>query len=91
MQIEFGDVKNRKNIIDVRTKSEYQKVNLNSGTNIPRLILLKNPEKYLDKNKTYYLICSKGEISLFCAKILNAMGYSCYSINGGIEKIKKYM
>ena len=91
MQIEFNAIKNKENIIDVRTKNEYQNINLNKGINIPRLVLLKNPEKHLDKNKTYYLICSKGEVSLFCAKILNAMGYNCYSINGGIEKIKNHM
>ena len=51
--------------------------------------LLKNPEYYLDKNDTYYIVCNKGTVSLSCSRILNALGYNCYSVAGGIDDLKK--
>ena len=47
-----------------------------------------NDKKYINKNSKYYLLCSKGLLSNKTANILNALGYNCYSITGGIESIK---
>ncbi len=88
MQINYYDIKNKSNIIDVRITKEFNKSNL-GFKNIPKLVLLREPDKYLNKNEGYYLLCSTGEVSLSCAKILNALGYHCYSITGGIERINK--
>ena len=66
---------------------EFNKHCINGSVNIPRFNLLTNPEVYLKKDEEYYLVCSKGEVSLSCARILNALGYKCYSINGGIDNI----
>ena len=41
------------------------------------------------KNNTYYIVCNKGTESLSCTKILNALGYNCYSVAGGIDDLKK--
>ena len=46
---------------------------------------MSSPEQYLKKHITYFLICDKGKVSLICAKMLNALGYKCYSVAGGIE------
>ena len=51
-------------------------------------MLMSSPDLYINKCDTYYLICDKGTVSLSCAKILNALGYKCYSVIGGIEGIK---
>ena len=40
-------------------------------------------------DEKYYLICDLGKVSLSCARVLNALGYNCYSIKGGIEGLKK--
>lgn len=89
MQIELSNIKNRNNIIDIRTSIEFESYNILGSKNIPRLNLLKSPEVYLNKYEEYYLICNKGEVSLSCSKILNALGYNCYSIKGGIDNLKK--
>lgn len=89
MQVDIGDVKDYKRIIDIRTSIEFNKDNIKGSINVPRINLLKDPNLYLNKKDTFYLLCNKGEVSLSCAKILNALGYKCYSIIGGIEKIQK--
>ena len=89
MQVDIGDVKDYKRIIDIRASIEFNKDNIKGSINVPRINLLKDPNLYLNKKDTFYLLCNEGEVSLSCAKILNALGYKCYSIIGGIEKIKK--
>ena len=88
MQIKINEIKNKKNIIDIRTRFEFNEFNI-GGRNITRINLLRNPEYYLDKNNTYYIVCNKGTESLSCTKILNALGYNCYSVTGGIDDLKK--
>ena len=84
----ISGIKNKKNIIDIRTRFEFNEFNI-GGRNITRINLLRNPEYYLDKNNTYYIVCNKGTESLSCTKILNALGYNCYSVAGGIDDLKK--
>ncbi len=88
MQIKISEIENKNNIIDIRTSSEFNEFNI-GGRNITRMNLLKNPEYYLDKNNTYYIVCNKGTVSLSCSRILNALGYNCYSVAGGIDDLKK--
>jgi len=88
MQIKISEIENKNNIIDIRTSAEFNEFNI-GGRNITRMNLLKNPEYYLDKNNTYYIVCNKGTVSLSCSKILNALGYNCYSVAGGIDDLKK--
>lgn len=87
MHVSFESVEKGSNIIDVRSNLDYDKKHLKGSINIPRLNLLKNHETYLNKNDIYYIICDKGEVSLSCSRILNALGYNCYSIDGGMEGI----
>lgn len=88
MQISFQDVKNSSNVIDIRTSLAYNKHNL-GFKNVPRLMLLSDPSKYLNKNEEYYLLCDTGLVSLSCSNILNALGYRCYSIKGGIDNLNE--
>ena len=88
MQIKISEIENKNNIIDIRTSAEFNEFNI-GGRNITRMNLLKNPEYYLDKNNTYYIVCNKGTVSLSCSRILNALGYNCYSVAGGIDDLKK--
>ena len=48
MQIKINEIKNKKNIIDIRTRFEFNEFNI-GGRNITRINLLRNPEYYLDK------------------------------------------
>ena len=87
MSIELTDIDKDITIIDIRTSNEFESYHLDGSINIPRIKLLNNHESYLNKNKDYYIICNKGKVSLSCCKILNALGYSCKSIIGGIDPI----
>ncbi len=88
MQVNYYDIVNKSNIIDIRIAKEFNEYNL-GFKNIPKFVLLRNPDKYLNKNDEYYLLCDSGKISLSCAMILNALGYHCYSITGGLDEINK--
>ena len=47
------------------------------------------PEKYLKKNKVYYLYCDLGIRSEQLSKMLNKKGYKTFSIEGGYKAYKK--
>ena len=82
----MGDIMN---LIDIRDKEDYMNNNIKGSINIPRLKLLNDPKQFLDKNKIYYLICDMGVLSESTSKILNALGYNCRSVKGGIKEYKK--
>lgn len=87
MYVSYDLVKKSANIIDVRNELEYRDQNVTGSINVPRIKLLNSPDLYMNKNDKYYLLCSHGEVSASCSRILNALGYKCYSINGGTEEI----
>lgn len=89
MEIDFEKVYDKSKIIDVRSPLDFANNSILFSINIPRIKLMSNPELYINKNEKYYLICDLGKVSLSCARVLNALGYNCYSIKGGIEGLKK--
>lgn len=46
--------------------------------------LLKNPEKYLNKEKEYYIMCQSGMRSSRTSNILSKQGYKIINVSGGI-------
>ena len=88
MFINISDIKNVDNIIDIRSSISFNKFNYKGSKNIPRMILLNNPDLYLNKNEEYYLLCDKGLLSKSVSNILNSLGFRCYSIVGGIESLR---
>ena len=68
-------------IIDVREKAEYIKKHIEGSINIPYNELIFNHNKYLDKNKKYFLICSGGIKSKRATNILTVYGYDVVNIN----------
>lgn len=88
MQIEYNSIIDKTKIIDIRNSINFSSNHIKESVNVPRLVLMSNPQDYMNKNDSYYLICDTGKVSLSCSRILNALGYSCYSIMGGIEGIK---
>ncbi len=73
------------NIIDIRSIEKYNDNHIQNAKNIPMLLLLKFPSKYLDKNKTYYIYCQKGINSKRVCNELCKMGYNVVNIIGGYE------
>ena len=70
MFINISDIKNVDNIIDIRSSISFNKFNYKGSKNIPRMILLNNPDLYLNKNEEYYLLCDKGLLSKPVSNIL---------------------
>lgn len=89
MHVSLNEININNKIIDLRKKFDYNEFHIPKSINIPRMNLLGDPSLYLNKKDKYYLLCDKGTISLSCCNILNALGYHCYSIDGGIEKYKE--
>ena len=73
----------RINIIDIRKNYLYNLGSIPSSVNVPKEFLLMNPEKYMDKEKEYYLYCNGGlETPKVCAE-LSEKGYKVVNVLGG--------
>ena len=75
-------------LIDIRENYEYKMNHIDNAINIPIDILELVPEKYLKKNKKYYLYCDLRVKSRELSLKLNKMGYKIYSIKGGYKEYK---
>lgn len=73
------------NIIDIRSIEKYNNNHIPNSINIPLEKLLSNFDKYLDKNKKYYIYCQKGIQSKKVCQILKNSGYDIINIIGGYE------
>ena len=51
-------------VIDIRSVESYNNNHIPGARNVPFEKLLVNPNKYLNKNETYYIYCQKGTKSL---------------------------
>lgn len=71
-------------LIDVREHYEYRKSSIQTSKNIPMRQLLAEPEKYLDKNKKYYIICQTGVRSYRVVSELVTQGYQVVNVLGGV-------
>lgn len=71
-------------LIDIREPYEYKGGCLKGSKNIPMNTLLSNPDKYLEKTKTYHLMCLSGSRSSQACRYLKKMGYDVVNVKGGI-------
>lgn len=70
-------------LIDIRETYEYNGGSLKSAKNIPMNELLNQPEKYLNKDKEYYIMCqSGGRSSRTCSNLVN-QGFKVINVAGG--------
>ena len=72
------------NLIDIREPYEVKTRSLKGSKNIQMNNLLKNPEKYLNKEKEYYIMCQSGMRSSRTSNILSKQGYKIINVSGGI-------
>lgn len=75
-------------IIDVRNPLEYNKLHIPKSFNIPFDKLINNCLLYLNKDFTYYIICSTGDLSKKACTILESKGYKVVNIANGIKSWK---
>lgn len=78
-------LKNHVNIIDIRSIEKYNDNHIEGAKNVPMILLLKEPSKYLNINEVYYVYCQKGINSIKVCKQLNQKGYKLINIIGGYE------
>lgn len=77
------------NLIDIREPYEVQRGSIKGALNIPMGLLLQNPEKYLRKERTYYIICHSGSRSSRTCSRLAKAGYKVVNVSGGYMKYKR--
>ena len=85
--ISMVEAKKLKNaaIIDVRTKAEFDTVSMPGAKNIEMNGIVLNTEMFLDKDKTYYILCQSGGRSSMVCDNLSKKGYNVINIAGGMN------
>ena len=73
------------NLIDIRSIEKYNNKHIMNAINIPLDQLLIKPEKYLMREKEYYIYCQKGIQSRKLCHILTNNGYNVVNVSGGYE------
>lgn len=71
-------------LIDIREPYEYKSGTLKTAKNIPMGNLLASPEKYLTKEKTYYIMCQSGGRSGGTCRTLAKQGFNVINVAGGM-------
>lgn len=71
-------------LIDIREKYEYSSGSIKSAKNIPMKNLLSEPDKYLKKDKEYYIVCQSGGRSSMACNDLIKRGFDVINVSGGV-------
>ena len=72
----------RENVIDIREIDEVAVKGIVGVRNVPMMGLMMNPEQFMNKEETYYLMCaSGGRVSAAIAE-LEPLGYKLENIGG---------
>jgi rhodanese-related sulfurtransferase len=81
----MDDLIGKAELIDIREPYEYKSGSIKTSKNIPMGNLLEDPDKYLLKEKTYYLICRSGARSSRTTKKLAKQGFTVINVAGGMS------
>ena len=71
-------------LIDIREPYEFKGGSIKTARNIPMGTILNAPEKYLIKDKIYYIMCQSGGRSSSATKALAKLGYNVINVSGGM-------
>jgi len=85
--INVNDIDNligKVDLIDIREDYEYKGGSIKSAKNIPMGNLLNEPDKYLKKNKEYYIMCQSGGRSGRACNTLTKKGFNVTNVSGGM-------
>lgn len=72
------------NLIDIREPYEYRTGSIKSAKNIPMGDLLEEPDKYLEKDKEYHIVCQSGGRSTRACNKLTGLGFDVVNVAGGV-------
>lgn len=81
---DIDDLIGKVELIDIREDYEYAGGSIKTAKNIPMSKLLNDPEKYLNRNKEYYIMCQSGGRSSRACSSLTEQGFSVINVSGGI-------
>lgn len=76
-------------IIDVREKNEFRTGSIPGAKNVPMVGLISNPQVFLKKDETYYIVCQSGMRSANTTKQLTKAGYHVINITGGVSAYRR--
>ena len=85
--INVNDIDNligKVDLIDIREDYEYKGGSIKSAKNIPMGKLLDEPDKYLSKDKEYYIMCQSGGRSARACTSLIEQGFDVVNVSGGM-------
>lgn len=71
-------------LIDIREVYEFRGGSIQTAKNIPMGNLISEPSKYMNKDKTYYILCQSGGRSGMTTKELTKLGYDVINVAGGM-------
>ncbi|SFR92432.1 rhodanese-like domain-containing protein [Anaeromicropila populeti] len=71
-------------LIDIREPYEYAAASIKGAKNIPMGEILEKKDKFLTKDKTYYIMCQSGGRSRHACSILEKQGYDVINVAGGM-------
>lgn len=71
-------------LIDIREPYEFNSGSIKTAKNIPMDKLLSTPDKFMDREKEYYIICQSGGRSMAASKALTRAGYKVVNVAGGV-------
>lgn len=71
-------------LIDIREPYEFKGGSLKSARNIPMGNLLSEPDKFMKKEKTYYIMCQSGGRSGRTCRALLKKGFNVINVSGGM-------
>lgn len=80
----MDDLIGKVDIIDIREPYEYRSGSLKTAKNIPMGSLINEPDRYLNKDKTYYIMCQSGGRSGRTCRVLLKQGFHVINVAGGI-------
>ncbi|WAG30761.1 DsrE/DsrF/DrsH-like family protein [Staphylococcus chromogenes] len=84
-QSELEKLGEQQQLIDVRTKEEYEIGHINGALLYP---VQQIETLDLPKDRTYYIHCKSGGRSRKAAEVLSAKGYNVVNLDGGFDAIK---
>lgn len=71
-------------LIDIREPYEYKGGTIRTAKNVPMGNLISEPDRYLRKDKTYYIMCQSGARSSRTCNVLTKQGYDVINVSGGM-------
>ena len=81
---EIDDILQDIHLIDIREVYEFTHGSIKGARNVPMGQLLSHPEKYLDKNMRYHIMCQSGGRSASAVSTLRRAGYDVVNVKGGM-------